>query len=159
MKKSFLMLALVAALVLTAPALAGEEGKCDHEAQVCLNYLAKNLQGRGWAGVELDEADQTMTVTKVYDDTPARRSGVKVGDQLVAVNGLRLGSENEETKAALQAMWSEMKPGKTFSYTVLRGEKERSIDITLAQMPDDAMQRLVGKHMLEGHATVEVASN
>jgi len=141
---------------LVAPTLAGEGGKCDHEAQVCLNYMAQHLQGRGWAGVDLDESGEAVTVTKVYDGTPADKAGVRTGDQLIAVNGVRLAEENHEQ---LQALMADMKPGTKFDYTLARNGKERAVSLTLAEMPDEAIQRIVGQHMLKGHTTVEVASN
>ena len=156
MRKSIAISILAVAVVLGAPALAGEGGKGDHEAQVCLNYLAQNLQGRGWSGVDLDESGETVTVTKVYQGTPAEKAGVRIGDQLISVNGVRLAEENQEQ---LQAIMAEMKPGKKFDYVLDRNGKERDVSLTLADMPDEAIQRIVGKHMLKGHATVEIASN
>jgi predicted metalloprotease with PDZ domain len=144
--------ALVMLALVTAVPLAGE---CSHETQVCLDYLANNLKYKGYAGVELDEHDGTMTVRSVFPDTPAERAGVKAGDQLLAINGIRINEENHEK---LQALWGEMKPGNTFDYTIARRGKEREIRLTLVEMPEDEVLRIVGKHMME-HATVEVASN
>jgi PDZ domain-containing secreted protein len=79
----------------------------------------------------------------------------KAGDQLLAINGIRINEENHEK---LQALWGEMKPGNTFDYTIARRGKEREIRLTLVEMPEDEVLRIVGKHMME-HATVEVASN
>jgi predicted metalloprotease with PDZ domain len=156
MKRTIAISALILAFALAMPVVAGEDGKCSHEAQVCLNYMAQHLQGRGWAGVDLDEGHDAMTVTQVFPGTPADRAGVKVGDQLVAINGVKIAEENEEK---MQALMADMKPGKTFDYTLARKGKERQVSITLDEMPDEAIQRIVGAHMLKGHSTVEIASN
>ncbi len=146
-------IALIAGLVvLTATALPALAGECSHETQTCLNYLAQNMGKRGWAGVDLNE--ETMEVTDVFPDTPAARAGVKTGDVLVAINGVRLNDGNEE---ALHELWGQMKPGKTFDYTVTRRGKEKEIRLTLAAMPEEAIARIVGEHMLD-HAEIEVAS-
>jgi predicted metalloprotease with PDZ domain len=154
MKKTIALLFLTAAIV--TPAFAGEGESCDHEAQVCLNYMAQHLEGRGWAGVDLDESGEAITVTAVFDGTPAEKAGVKIGDQLVAVNGIRISEENEEK---VHALMGEMTPGKTFDYTLSRNGRERNISIMLAEMPDEAKYKIIGRHMLQGHSTVEVASN
>ena len=154
MRKTIAVLFLAAAMV--TPAFAGEGESCDHEAQVCLNYLAQHLDGRGWAGVDLDESGEAITVTAVFDGTPAEKAGVKIGDQLIAVNGIRISEENQEK---MHALMGEMKPGKTFDYTIARNGKERDVSITLVDMPDEAKYKIIGQHMLQGHSTVEVASS
>ena len=155
MRKSIgLSLCLLLALAVGA-ALAGE-GKCEHDAQACLNYLAKAYKDKGWAGVEMDESGGSPAVTKVHPGTPAAKANVKIGDVLVAVNGLRLGEENKE---ALRELWGEMKAGRTFTYTVERDGKERDLKLTLIPMSQEVLAAMVGRHMLEDHATVEVASN
>ncbi|MCP3980683.1 MAG: PDZ domain-containing protein [bacterium] len=151
MKKWIVALALLVALAFV-PALAGE--KCSHDADTCLNYLAKHMQGRGWAGVDMDES--TMTVTQVFDDTPADKNGVRVGDRLITVNGIELNEANEE---ALHAVMAEMLPGKTFTYTIERKGRPREVKLTLEAMPAEAIAMFVGKHMLDGHAAVEMAKN
>ena len=52
MKKTLSVAGIVFALALIAPAFAGE-GECEHETQVCLDYLAK-MGSRGYAGIDLD---------------------------------------------------------------------------------------------------------
>jgi S1-C subfamily serine protease len=44
-----------------------------------------------------------MQVRKVYDDSPASRSGVKVGDLLLAINGNQIGSHNDFFKALYES--------------------------------------------------------
>ena len=146
-----------AVAVLATPIVAGEEGyRCEQSAQDCLNYMAKHLKERGWAGVEMDHAeDGTLSVKEVYAGTPADQAGVKVGDVLVAIDGVQLAEEN---KAELQKVEAQMKPGNTVNFTIARKGKERDLSITLEPMPEDMLAKYIGKHMLE-HATVEVASN
>ena len=52
-----------------------------------------------------------------------------------------------------------MKPGKSFSYTLDRNGRERDVRLTLIEMPEEAVVRVIGKHMLHDHAAIEVASN
>ena len=157
MIKKLSILVCAAALILT-PALAGEEGeayKCNKSTQDCLDAMAKHMKGRGWAGVDADQSAGGPVISMVYEGTPAARQGVEKGDVLVAVNGIAFAPENMEKLGALEA---EMKPGKSFELTFDRDGKERHVKVTLEEMPDYAIARTVGKHMLQ-HATVEVASN
>ncbi len=157
MKKHFAPIALVLA-VIAAPVLAGEEEhKCTADTQTCLNYFAQKMADRGWAGVNLDHGEEgQQVVIKVYDDTPAQAAGVLLDDVLVAINGIELNEENGEK---LQALQGKMKPGAEFSYTIVRNGKEKEIALTLAKMPEEVIASMVGRHMIDQHATVEIASN
>jgi S1-C subfamily serine protease len=140
--------ALVAALV--GPAIAGE---CSHEAQVCLDQLAR-MRDRGYAGVELDSEAPGVgwPVTKVYAETPAAAAGIRVGDVLIAIGGVRLGDEEEMPKLA-----TIMKPGERVAFTIAREGVERVVEVGLVRMPDDVFARVVGEHMLE-HTTTTAAA-
>ena len=152
MKKVFLALVLIAALV--TPALAGDY-KCEASTQECLNMMAEKLQNKGWVGIELDRDEETgaLSVTLVVEESPAQAAGFKKGDKLVAVNGLVFGEASEED---LEKAWSSMKPGKEIVYTVSRNGSKKELDVTLAKLPDDVMAKWVGQHMLD-HATVATA--
>jgi predicted metalloprotease with PDZ domain len=129
---------------------------CTADTQYCLNRMAAKLREKGWVGVELAEADSgAMTITHVEPYSPARDAGLREGDQLLAVNGVRFGSEDGE---AWHAVKSEMKIGNTITYTVSREGEKKNVDVTLAAVPDAVMAKWVGSHMLQ-HATVEIAQN
>ena len=80
---------LILAAALFTPLSADE---CAHEAQDCLDYLV-TMRDRGYAGIDIDDRkdDGTMTITKVHADTPAAASGIRIGDVLVAIEGIHLG--------------------------------------------------------------------
>jgi len=158
MKKAILTLA-VFSLVFALPAIAGEghdhaeqASKCNADAQACLNYFADNYKGRGWAGVSLEMSDNGLSVLEVHPGTPAEQAGIKPGDVLLAINGMEPG--NVDTKAALMA---QMVPGNEFTYTISRKGKTKDVSFVLAEMPMDVVARMVGMHMLNDHAAVEIA--
>ena len=173
--KSKSWIPLIVLLVLVAvPALAGGgecSGKkearpaqtaskahgCTADTQYCLNTMATKLKNKGWVGIELDveETSGVMTVTRVEHGSPALEAGLRKGDVLVAMNGMRFDSEDKEQ---LHAAKSQMKVGSRVSYLVERDGYQEKIDVTLAAVPDDIMAKWVGQHML-GHATIELASN
>ena len=98
MKRVIGVLTVVMMMVVTAPAMAGDANKCSASTQDCLNHMAKNLNNRGWVGIEMDDKGGAgmMIVTKVIDGSPAQKAGFEVGDALVAVNGVAFSDENEK---------------------------------------------------------------
>ena len=157
MKRSTLWIGLLMAALVLAPALAGEEGEsCSHETQACLDYMVKNMQNKGWAGLDLEpnEGFTGFVVKEVHDGTPAARAGIRVGDMLIALNGVSVGEEN---KLKLQELHAQALPGKTFTFTMARGHKDRDLKLTLEPIPETVVARAVGEHMMQ-HSSIEIAS-
>ena len=142
-------------LALAAPvAMAGDYGKCTASTQECLDMMAQKLNNKGWIGVELNDESGLLAITKVIEGSPAEKAGLKEGDVLFAVNGIQY---NEENKEKLGTIREEMTPGSTFTFTILKsGKKEKDMEITLGDLPEDMLAQWVGKHMLD-HASVENA--
>ena len=136
---------------------ASHSHDCTADTQFCLNKMATKLKNKGWVGIELDvdESNGAMTVARVVDGSPALTAGMREGDLLLAVNGIRFDSEDKEK---LHEAKSQMKIGSTVTYPVKRDDHKKKIDVTLGAVPEDVMAQWVGQHML-GHATIELASN
>ena len=158
MSRRIALWTLVFAVALALPLSAGEgQKKCEGDAQACLNKMAAKFKDRGWVGVELDHNENgSMTVLEVIDGSPAQAAGLKSGDVLVAINGVKFGEENKDK---LKATKMEMKVGSTIEYTVKRGGKAKDVAIQLAPIPEEVMYAWVGQHMMQGHSTIEIASN
>jgi hypothetical protein len=105
---------IVLAVVLAAPAFGG--GKCKYDTQACLDKMIEHYESKGYAGVELDTDEETgvLTIKVVVADTPAAAAGFRIGDQLVAINGLVLAETDEEK---LYKAWQAMTPGTKATYT------------------------------------------
>ena len=143
-------MAVALAAALAAPLAAGEKGKkCEMDAQACLTKMAAALKGRGWVGIEMDDAAGRLTVTRVVPGSPAESAGLRSGDVLVALNGVPFGKENE---AKVKASYKAMTPGAKITYTVQREGKDREVEVTLGKLPPEVLAQWVGAHMLEGHA-------
>ena len=70
MKRGSGALMAVMMMVVTAPAMAGDASKCTASTQDCLNHMAKNLNNRGWVGIEMDDKGDPQTANfqiLVYD--------------------------------------------------------------------------------------------
>jgi serine protease Do len=101
---------------------------------------------RGWIGVQIQPVTSEIAdslglksakgalVSQPQDDSPAAKAGVEAGDVITAVNG-------EEVKDArdLAKKIGSMLPHNTVKLAILRDGKEKTISLTLGEMP--AMQK------------------
>ncbi len=154
MKRVIGVVALMMLMAVAVPASSGE--KCQASTQDCLNHMATSLKDRGWVGIEIDDAggEGNMVVTKVIDGSPAEAAGFKVGDTLVAVNGVSFSEGNQKE---LQDTKYAMKPGADFTYTVSRRGTQMDLEVKLGQLPENVMAQWIGNHMMD-HAEVQMAS-
>ena len=142
-------ISLLALAVATAlPLLAGEKYKCTATTQECLDYLVEHYRNTGWFGVdwEFDESAQSYEVVNVYPDSPAKAAGLKAGDQVIAINGMKFSDKDEKLK---QAMKEKKRPGAKFTFTVIRSGKKKDIPLTVGAWPEDHIATMVGQHMLQ----------
>ena len=119
----------------------------------------------GLLGADLKLNEGLWQISRIYTfeswnptlKAPLDQPGLKVkeGHYVLAINGIELSEENHEKLAGLM---QKMKPGNTFQYTLDRRGKAKEISLALAEMPEEVMTAMIGKHMLD-HATVEVASS
>ena len=150
---------LVFVFALTLPAFAGgKHYTCDADVQECLNKMMAKFKDRGWVGIEMDVDEQSgvMSITRVVADSPAFKGGFQIGDQLVAVNGVRFADEDKKAMQKAQGDW---KAGQHVTYTVARNGRDKKVYITLGELPDHVLAQWIGKHMVEQHGTVKLAQN
>jgi len=156
MKRVIGVLSVVMIMVVAVPAIAADANKCTASTQDCLNHMAKNLNNRGWVGIEMDDKGGVgmMVITKVIDGSPAEKAGFEVGDALVAVNGVSFSEGNEKQLKDIQYA---MTPGADFTYTVSRKGSKVDLDVELGKLPDNVKAQWVGNHMMD-HAEPQMAS-
>ena len=147
------LLLVAAALAIAGPSMAGE--KCTASTQECLDYMATQMKDSGWVGIELDNSDHGMVVTKVVPNSPAEASGMQSGDVLFAMYGIEFSEANQEQLKEARKEW---KPGQAVEYTIKRDGVDKKINLTLATMPADVLAQWIGRHMME-HATIDTAEN
>ncbi len=145
-KKGWLIL-VTSALVF--PVFAGDGQKCTADAQTCINYMAEKFAGKGWLGVELDHGHSgVLEINRVVPNSPAEKAGIKAGDILVAVEGIRYDADQE----AQSEVYKKVKPGREVTYLIgSKSGTEREVKVTLAEMPDDVKAKWIGYHILESH--------
>lgn len=157
MRANWLIAAALAA-ALGAPAVAGDGHKCTKTTQACLDAMAADMKNKGWAGMDLNKDEKTgaFTVKRVFSGTPAENAGIREGDVLVALNGIKLNDEG--SKEALYAVKKTLKPGVQATYTIARDGKQKDYTVTLTRPSEEVIAGWVGSHMME-HATTAVAQN
>jgi predicted metalloprotease with PDZ domain len=157
MKRLFGASAMVMMMAMALPASAGDGNGCTASTQDCLNDMVKNLKNRGWVGIEMNDRGgvDKMVITKVIDGSPADTAGFKVGDTLVAVNGIAFAEDNQKQLKDIQYS---MRPGADFTYTVTRKGSKVDLDVELGRIPENVMAQWIGGHMVE-HAELQMASN
>jgi serine protease Do len=88
--------------------------------------IAESLGLKNAAGALVDEAKA---------DTPAAKAGIEAGDVITAVNGNAV-----KDSRTLAREISGMAPGTSAKLDILRKGEQKSIDVTLAAMPNDQRQ-------------------
>jgi predicted metalloprotease with PDZ domain len=155
MKRITWIAATLLLVALCVPAHAGSDGKCGYDTQTCLNGFAAMKDTRGWVGIRMDKNDAgEMVIKSVVSGSPAAAAGLVEGDVLVTLNGAKLSDMEAAKKAG-----GEWKVGQTISYTVTHGGVAKEVSITLAKMPDDVFDAMVGEHMLADHVLAKGTAN
>jgi len=90
--------------------------------------LASDTRGRfGGIGVEIDVRDGWLTVTAVFPNSPAQRTGLRVGDRFVSIDGFR--ARDMPIEEAVRRMRGE--PGTEVRVALRRSDEQAAIEATL----------------------------
>lgn len=104
----------------------------------------KGYVSRGLLGVNIQEVDRDKAkslglertggalVNGFSDDSAAKKSGIQVGDVIVAFNGQELSSA-----ADLPPMVGATAPGSTATVTVVRGGERKNFSVVISELPRD----------------------
>lgn len=102
---------------------------------------------RPWIGVALDKADRGVRVSEILEG-PAKRAGVAVGDQILAVDDKVVRAPDQVVAAV-----GSRPVGARLTLRVLRGGKELALPVVTEERPDLEQQR---RRMLVGKPAPEV---
>lgn len=147
--------AALLALALAAPAWAGgencrkdgEHARAHKTAHHDKAAKAEAIRQAGWSGFEAEkDAYGNYVVSRVDSGSPAAEAGVRVGDRLVAYQGIAMTAEN---KQAIKAAKKDRKVGARVSYTVARGDASRDVTLTLAEVPETVLARWLAESEAE----------
>jgi len=96
---------------------------------------------RGWLGVLVQEIDEKMKrklnidhgvlVIKVFKKSPAKKSGIKTGDIILSINGIRIRDLQD-----MRQVISRLKPEEKTSVEILRNRKRLIITVVIEEKLD-----------------------
>ncbi|MDH4161278.1 MAG: DegQ family serine endoprotease [Nitrospirota bacterium] len=107
---------------------------------------------RGWLGVSIQNLTKDLAehfslkerrgalVTDVSKDSPAEKAGMKRSDVILSFNGRKV-----EDTTGLRNMVAETKPGSSAEVTVIREGKEKTLKVTVGELPDKEGKMTVRK--------------
>lgn len=150
MRKITVLLGLVA--LLSLPAFAGEG--CEAGTQACLDEMANYMAKKGLIGVDGEWTDDGLVIGSFIDGTNAQAAGVRLGDVLIAINGISLSD-----KDAMKADSENRNPGSVAKITVLRNGEKKKMKVTLMGLSQEQIAKYVGKHLIEDHVKMAKADN
>ncbi|MBQ7257919.1 MAG: trypsin-like peptidase domain-containing protein [Abditibacteriota bacterium] len=86
----------------------------------------------------LPEKDGVM-VAQVYEKSPAEKAGIKKGDIILSIDDVDLAKlkKDNESVMKISTLVSEKKVGDTITLKLLSGGQEKTVTVTLGQMPDE----------------------
>ncbi|MCI0680835.1 MAG: PDZ domain-containing protein [Gemmataceae bacterium] len=80
---------------------------------------------RGFLGFEMEENDQAVTVGSVLDKGPAAAAGLKKGDRIQEIDGVKIDSIADVHRKAARLL-----PGQVWRVQIQRGDEQRELKIT-----------------------------
>lgn len=110
-------------------------------------FIAQGSIERGWLGVQLQAFNRKLAahlkmtnvtgviVTGIVQDSPAEKSGMRVGDIITAFDNESIEAETEEDVKVFARTLSQAEVGKVVKIELLRGQNPLSIKATIEKQP------------------------
>ncbi len=95
---------------------------------------AQNGAAPAWHGLRLKTDHGRLKVQAVRADGPAYTAGIYAGDEIIALDGVRVDEER------LKARISERQPGDTVTFSLFRRDDLLHVPLTLAPAPPDTLK-------------------
>lgn len=134
-----------------AESVSREPARCEAETQACLDALARHLENYGWVGIEYDAdpASGLLKVVKVHEGSPAQSEDLRVGDELLSLNGVTFDQPDKDALAqAMQEARGRWVPEQLVEYRIRRDGAEMPVRVMLGRLPDHIRALWIGQHML-----------
>jgi serine protease Do len=114
--------------------------------RIYTELVAKGKVTRGWLGVSIQpltpelaasfglSAPKGVLISDVVQDSPAEKAGIKAGDIITEFNGKKV-----DTPQDLQKAVTATEPGKSAAVSLWRDKAQKSVDLKIAETPDDGV--------------------
>jgi carboxyl-terminal processing protease len=128
---------------------AWEGQECGRKAEECAEEMRKDAQTHGWLGVSLElNSEVQMRITKVWPGSPAERAGIRAGDQILSMNGVKVSAQNVEK---LFSLMRGARIGERIALVVPRGPGDMTVHVTLERIPEQLLAENIEKHIQDHH--------
>ncbi len=100
-------------------------------------------QAKPWLGIAIEKGIKGVSVKGVLTGTPAEQAGLKIGDEVLTIDGKSVDAPN-----ALISLVQHSGIGQTVTLEILRGSQKISVSLKLVARPDELKllrDKLVGK--------------
>lgn len=91
---------------------------------------------RGSLGLAVDDSDKGVIVSKVFESSVAEQAGIKVGDLLLTIDGMKI----DNPRVLFKAIFPK-KAGDKVALSYLRGKDKKDLQITLEPMSSGTSER------------------
>lgn len=106
------------------------------EAELTLAARPVDPNQRGTLGLAVDDSDKGVVVSKVFDNSPAEQIGIKAGDRLLAIDGMKI----DNPRVLFKVIFLK-KAGEKVTLTYQRGNDKKDVQITLDPMSTGTTER------------------
>ena len=89
-------------------------------------FAKKPVKGNGYLGITTEPSKDGLKVTKVGDESPAQKAGIRSGDLLIKLNDTALQSRED-----LQAILKELSAGDEVRFEIRRGSETKTYTLKL----------------------------
>jgi serine protease Do len=109
---------------------------------------------RGWLGVSIQDVSKEMSeyynlnpdegvyVANAYEDNPAYEAGIRQGDVIISVEGMKISSSRDLTMTI-----ANLRVGSEVNVGVIRQGKNKTFTVKLGERPDDLKGSQFGEEM------------
>jgi S1-C subfamily serine protease len=128
--------------------IAADEPRCTQTARECDQQIRQMLGGCRFLGMTVDERNPGLVISKVVPGGPAARSGLRVGDRLIAVNGKSLtNSSPREFKQIVADARSTCR----LWMIVSRSGAYTKLDARLEPYSKEQIDKIIAAHLSQSH--------
>jgi S1-C subfamily serine protease len=106
----------------------------------CAQRMSEHFSRRGWVGITPEVgADDVISVVEVFSGSPADEAGVRRGDLLRGINGIRHAGD----PAAFRAAYDSFRPGVTVVFDLERNGESLSVEVHLKPIPESMLEQWI----------------
>lgn len=141
---------LLVLVTLVAFGIGAEEPRCTQTARECDHQIRQMLGGCRFLGMTVDERNPGLVITKIVSGGPAARSGLRVGDRLIAVNGKSLTNSSPRD---FKQIIADARSTCRLRMIVSRSGVYEHLNARLEPYSKQQIEKIITAHLSQSHTT------